>query len=73
MKQMFDGCLLKKLNLSNFNTDNVTDMSYMFSKCKIREINLFNFNTKNVKDMRFMFNHCESLEELDFPILIQKK
>ena len=31
---MFSGCSsLKELNLSNFNTNNVTHMSYMFSKC----------------------------------------
>ena len=31
---MFNGCSsLKQLNLSNFNTINVTNMDYMFSKC----------------------------------------
>ena len=35
MNQMFDGCLLKEFNLSNFKTNNVTDMSYMFSGCKL--------------------------------------
>ena len=31
---MFSGCSsLKELNLSNFNTNNVTNMSYMFSRC----------------------------------------
>ena len=50
MKHMFDGCFsLKKLNLSNFNTNNVIDMSYMFNGCKsIKEINLSNFNTNNI-------------------------
>ena len=34
MSRMFSGCsTLKELNLNNFNTNNVTDMSYMFSKC----------------------------------------
>ena len=34
MSYMFDGCSsLKELNLNNFNTNNVTDMSGMFSKC----------------------------------------
>ena len=37
---------LKELNLNNFNTDNVTNMSYMFYKCySLKEINLSNFNT----------------------------
>ena len=34
MSCMFSGCSsLKVLNLINFNTNNVTDMSYMFSEC----------------------------------------
>ena len=31
---MFSRCSsLKEINLNNFNTNNVSDMSYMFSKC----------------------------------------
>ena len=45
---MFSGCLLEKLNLSNFDTNNVTDMSGMFSKClALKKIYLSNFNTDN--------------------------
>ena len=34
MSDMFDGCTsLKELNLSNFNTSNVTNMRFMFRKC----------------------------------------
>ena len=46
MSSMFDFCSsLKELNLSNFNTNNVTDMSYMLVGCsdglfnKIKEQN----------------------------------
>ncbi len=47
---------LKELNLSNFNTENVTDMSYMFDYCKsLKELNIINFNTNNVINMRSMF------------------
>ena len=52
---MFFGCLsLKELNLNNFNTNNVIDMSYMFDECKSLEklyINNFNINevTENMK------------------------
>ena len=36
MSGMFDDCSsLTNLNLSNFNTQNVTDMSYMFSGCDL--------------------------------------
>ena len=38
--------LLKELNLSNFNTNNVIDMSNMFDEYKLlNELNLTNFNT----------------------------
>ena len=57
---MFNDCSsLKKLNLKNFNTNNVTDMSYMFSHCSsLEELNLTNFNTNNVTDMYRMFYEC---------------
>ena len=45
---MFYGCdSLTNINLSNFNTQNVTDMSFMFSGCNsLTNINLSNFNTQ---------------------------
>ena len=50
---MFTGCSsLEELNLNNFNTINVTNMSYMFNGCySLKEMNLNNFNTNNVNDM----------------------
>ena len=46
-KNMFYDCSsLTSLNLSNFNTNNVTDMSGMFYECSsLASLNLFNFNT----------------------------
>ena len=60
---MFNHCSsLTSLNLSNFNINNVEDMSCMFSDCSsLTSLDLFNFNTNNVKDMREMFSHCSSL------------
>ena len=50
----------------NFNTANVTDMSYMFSGCyNLTSLNLSNFNTANVRDMDGMFWGCTSLTGLD--------
>ena len=42
---MFCGCSsLKELNLNNFNTNNVTNMSGMFEECSsLKELNLKNF------------------------------
>ena len=57
---MFSICSsLKELNLFNFNTNNVTNMSFMFSGCSsLKELNLNNFNTNNVTDMSYMFSKC---------------
>ena len=63
---------LTSLNLSNFNTNNVTNMSRMFSSCsKLTSLNLSIFNTKNVKDMNCMFSGC--LDELKLKIKSQFK
>ena len=50
MSNMFYNCSsLKSLNLSNFNTDNITDMNNMFCACSsLIELNLSNFNIDNV-------------------------
>ena len=65
MSYMFSHCeSLTNINLSNFNTQNVTNMSYMFADCKsLKNINLSNFNTQNVTNMSRMFSHCESLKK----------
>ena len=55
---MFSNCSsLTSLNLSNFNTNNVTNMSGMFYNCSsLTSLNLSNFNTNNVTNMSYMFN-----------------
>ena len=60
MAWMFLGCSsLRELNLSNFNTNIVTDMARMFSGfSSLKELNLSNFNTNNVTDMEYMFSGC---------------
>ena len=70
MTHMFYGCSsLKELNLSNFNTNNVSDMICMFEGCSsLKELNISNFNFKNVKNFRSMFENCSSLENLDISI-----
>ena len=48
---------LTYLDLSNFNTNNVKDMSYMFCDCSsLTSLNLSNFNTNNVTNMSYMFS-----------------
>lgn len=54
------------LDVSMFNTSNVTDMRYMFAECqKLEELDLSNFNTSNVTDMSGMFNFDIGLKKLD--------
>ena len=64
---MFYKCkLLNNIDLSNFNTNNVTDMRRMFEDCSsLNSINLSNFNTNNVTNMSMMFDGCSSLNKID--------
>ena len=64
---MFYGCeYLINMNLSHFQTIDVTNMSSMFSGCKsLIKINLDNINTQKVTNMRSMFSHCESLKQIN--------
>ncbi len=57
MRNMFfNYSSLTYLNLSNFNTNNVNNMSYMFYNCSsLTSLNLSNFNTNNVTNMSSMF------------------
>ena len=73
MSCMFYECSsLKELNLSKFNTNNVTDMSGMFCECSsLKELNLSNFSTNNVTDMSFMFSECSN--ELKTKVKAQNK
>ena len=46
MNSMFNYCTsLKSLDLSNFNTQKVKDMSSMFYHCSSLSLDLSNFNT----------------------------
>ena len=64
---MFNKCSsLTTLNLSNFNTNNVTNISFMFCDCSsLTSLNLSNFNTNNVTNMSWMFYYCSSLTSLN--------
>jgi len=57
---------LTNINLSNFNTQNVIDLSSMFYNCKsLTSINLSNFNTQNVTNMSSMFSNCKALSNIN--------
>ena len=71
---MFAFCKqLTSINLSSFNTSNVTNMSAMFNGCSsLGSLNLSNFVTNKVtkfaddEDHYGMFYECTSLTYLDF-------
>ncbi len=63
----FSGCsMLNTIDLSNFDTSQITDMSYMFRDCiRLNSLDLSNFNTANVTNMHSMFKNCEEITSLD--------
>ena len=64
---MFTGCTsITSLDVSNFNTSNVTNMSCMFVSCTVlKSLDLSSFNTSNVVNMSSMFSSCDNLASLD--------
>ena len=64
---MFNDCEnLTSLNLSSFNTANVTEMRAMFRKCRaLTALDLSSFNISKVTDMSCMFADDENLVDLN--------
>ena len=59
MRSMFSRCEnLFNIDLSNFDTENVENLSQMFFGCtNLIDINLSNFDTKKVINMNGLFCH----------------
>ena len=54
------------IDLSNFDTSNVVDMSYMFYTCfYLTSLDLSGLNTSNVTNMSHIFQGCKNLTSLD--------
>jgi len=67
-ESFFEECSnIISLDLSNFNTSNVDNMSFMFNEChKLKEIiGISKLITNKVTDMNTMFQKCYKLEYLD--------
>ncbi len=72
---MFYHSKIDKLDLSNWNTSNVTNMSHMFEGYyrgsdfgilySIENIDVSNFDTSKVTDMSYMFAYCDKITGLD--------
>ena len=54
------------IDISKWNTSNVTDMSYMFYECSSLSFlpDISKWNASNVSDMKFMLHGCSSLSFL---------
>lgn len=70
MSSMFSSCSgLKTLDVSSFNTSNVTNMSFMFSGCSgLATLNLSTFDTGKVTNMSSMFSGCTNLKIVDLSL-----
>ena len=66
MSSMFYNCnSLINLNLSSFNTSNVTDMGVMLAWCNsLTTLDLSSFDTSNVTNMSNMFWNDEKLKTI---------
>ena len=64
---LFEDCnSLSYIDLSHFNSKNVTNVYGMFLNCtSLTNINLTNFNTQNVKIFRSMFDSCTALTDIN--------
>ena len=70
---MFQLCMeLKFLDITNYNTQNASNMESIFFSCKkLKEIKgTNNLITSKVTNMRGMFNECNKIEYLDLTNLI---
>ena len=64
MTNMFSGSAATSINVSSFNTSNVTSMGGMFSSTKATTLDLSSFNTSKVTNMNYMFNKAANLKTI---------
>ena len=65
---------LIEVDLTEFDSSNINDMSFMFSGCEnLKKVDISNLNTENVKDMNAMFNGCFSLTSLKLSSFITSR
>jgi len=68
MRGILQSCssLTKLPDISKWNTNNVTDMSYLFEKCsKLSSLpDISKWNINNITNMKCLFNECSKLSSL---------
>ena len=67
MQYMFSRCeFLTSLNISNFNTKKVRNISSMFNDCKtLLSIDLSNFDTSSIISISYLFRNTYYLMHID--------
>ena len=77
LSYIFCELLVEVVDISSWNTSNVTTMAYMFCHCKKLKkiIGIENLDVSKLENANFMFSYCENLVELDLtnwnPISLQ--
>ena len=74
-KNMFVFCNnITEIDLSNFDTSDVINMSYMFKDCeRLEKLHLSYFSTRNVTNMDYMFYNCKNLSVIDLSFFDTQK
>lgn len=66
MSKIFSSYYGKRLDLTEFNTDGVEDITEMFKNCSyLEELNIKGFNTKQVKRVTRLFANDYKLKDID--------
>ena len=67
LSSIFDGLKIEVVDISGWDTSNVTTMAYMFAECEdIKKIiGIENLDVSKLKNANSMFYMCENLVELD--------
>ena len=75
MDSLFYGCSkLTSVDLSNFNTSKVYEMSNLFYSCtNLKNINFGNINTPSLETLKSAFNGCSELTSIDLSNFNTKK
>ena len=63
---LFENSELHNINVSNWDTSNVTDIQAAFRYCRfLTNLDVSNWDTRNVTDMTGMFEYCNNIKYLD--------
>lgn len=65
LKEAFRTAYMSSIDIIEFDTSNVTDMSLLFDTCfNLRDLDLSTWDTSSVTNMSNMFSGCENLQNL---------